>query len=389
MTILMLNTLYYPTQVGGAERSVQLLAEDLVDRGHKVIVACLSNKKRRIFKHNGVVVYSILNKNIYWPFSKKASKKSNFSKMIWHILDTYANLQVKQILRIIKDEKPNLVNINNISGFSTRILKSIKLHNIPIAQTLRDYHYLCIKNSCYNNGNCIKLCKACAITSQFKLKQLNAYANHIICISEFVKSKHQINGLNVNIPVSVIPNAINDSLSDSYEKKRVNGVKRFGFIGVVNEPKGVEHMLLLFNDPSLKEFKFEISIAGEGSSTFLKKLKNDFKHLNIKFLGHQEPSSFYRSIDALIVPSLWHEPFGRVVIEGAQYQLPVFVSNNGALSELRHKIKGVKSFHLENIKQFLNTPKAQSYMYDLDEFSSKKISESYESLFYKILQNEN
>lgn len=389
MTILMLNTLYYPSQVGGAERSVQLLAEDLVDKGHKVIVACLSDKEKRIFKHNGVVVYSILNNNIYWPFSKNITKKSIFSKIIWHILDTYANLQVKQILRIIKDEKPNLVSINNISGFSTRILKSIKQHNLPIAQTLRDYHYLCIKNSCYNDGNCIQLCKACAITSQFKLKQLNAYVNHIICISEFVKSKHQMHGLNATIPISVIPNAIKDSLSNSCEKKKSNGIKKFGFIGAVNEPKGVEHMLQLFNDPSLQEFKFEILIAGEGSSTFLKKLKNDFEHLHVKFLGYQEPSAFYRSIDALIVPSLWHEPFGRVVIEGTQHQLPIFVSNNGALPELRHKIKGIKSFHLKNIKQFLNTPNDQCYRYNLDEFSSKKISESYEILFYKILQNEN
>ncbi|WP_413702352.1 glycosyltransferase [Psychromonas sp. KJ10-10] len=52
------------------------------------------------------------------------------------------------------------------------------------------------------------------------------------------------------------------------------------------------------------------------------------------FIGHTEPAHFFNSIDLLIVPSDWDEPFGRVVVESYSHSTPVLVSNRGGLVEL-------------------------------------------------------
>ena len=40
----------------------------------------------------------------------------------------------------------------------------------------------------------------------------------------------------------------------------------------------------------------------------------------------------------MIVPSVWEEPFGRIVIEAAQYALPVIGSNRGGIPGTVHAI---------------------------------------------------
>jgi hypothetical protein len=45
LKILIFNTLYYPNIVGGAEKSVQLLAEGLIKKGHEVVIICTEKTK--------------------------------------------------------------------------------------------------------------------------------------------------------------------------------------------------------------------------------------------------------------------------------------------------------------------------------------------------------
>ena len=66
---MIVNTLYYPYQIGGAEVSVQLLAEELVRKGHQVRVVCIHKENnKKIANINDVEVVYLPLKNIYWPF---------------------------------------------------------------------------------------------------------------------------------------------------------------------------------------------------------------------------------------------------------------------------------------------------------------------------------
>jgi glycosyltransferase involved in cell wall biosynthesis len=74
MKIALLNTLYAPYQSGGAERSVQILAEGLCRRGLSVSVITLGEphlEARSVI--NGVTVYRLPLENWYWPFARRVT----------------------------------------------------------------------------------------------------------------------------------------------------------------------------------------------------------------------------------------------------------------------------------------------------------------------------
>lgn len=55
---------------------------------------------------------------------------------------------------------------------------------------------------------------------------------------------------------------------------------------------------------------------------------------NITYGGwSSDPFDLYRRLDVMIVPSQWHEPFGRVAVEAISHGVPALVSNRGGLPE--------------------------------------------------------
>ena len=369
MTILMFNTLYYPDKYGGAEKSVQLLAEGLVGLGHKVIVACIAENKTEILNHNGVKIYKFKHNNMYWAFNSNRQNFGSVKKALWHIMNTYFSLNFKKIKPIITQETPDIVHVNNISGFSTGMLAELKKRNIPIVQTLRDFHYLCLKNTLYDhNKQCTSLCTACKLTSRYKLKHLNENTNEIVGISHSILDKFSEFGMNEKLNTHVIYNSVEEVSPTSDSKKTAK--PRFGFMGSIIASKGVEQLLELFTDKDLENYDFEVLVAGRGDEEYISNLKLKYPSRRINFVGYQDSNQFYQHIDALVVPSQWEEPFGRIVIEGASYGLPIFVTKYGALKELKSMLKDLKWFNKTNILAFLTDFKGERYQYDLDQFTN-------------------
>ncbi|WP_242814166.1 glycosyltransferase [Klebsiella aerogenes] len=125
MKIMIFNSLYYPYRVGGAEISVQLLAEELINQGNIVCVVTLGeNKIREERLINGVNVITLPLKNVYWPFSEE--KKTSLKKILWHIIDIYNIFICKEVSNEIKKFEPDVVHTNNLSGFSISVWNAVK-----------------------------------------------------------------------------------------------------------------------------------------------------------------------------------------------------------------------------------------------------------------------
>src|SRR5210317_2202011 len=130
MKIFIINTLYEPNIIGGAERSVQILAEELVRCGNNVTVATLNPDKGILTRHiNGVKVIYIGLKNIYWPYQKN---KPKILRPLWHAIDSHNPLMASLIGELLLKEKPDVVHTNNIRGFTVATWKVIKKHNYPL-----------------------------------------------------------------------------------------------------------------------------------------------------------------------------------------------------------------------------------------------------------------
>jgi glycosyltransferase involved in cell wall biosynthesis len=77
-----------------------------------------------------------------------------------------------------------------------------------------------------------------------------------------------------------------------------------------------------------------VLLGGKGDDALLADLQRTYAAPNIQFLGFVRPAEFFERIDALVVPSIWEEPLGRVIYEGYVHGVPSLVSNVGGMPEI-------------------------------------------------------
>lgn len=107
-----------------------------------------------------------------------------------------------------------------------------------------------------------------------------------------------------------------------------------GFVGRVSPEKGVRYAVEAL---MLCDARVTLWIAGEGPEIEpLRALAAERGLLGrVHFLGYQaDPGPLFRAADAVVVPSLWNEAFGRVVVEAMGYGTPVIATAVGGMQEL-------------------------------------------------------
>jgi glycosyltransferase involved in cell wall biosynthesis len=187
MKILFVNTLYYPTIVGGAEKMVQSLAEGLSAVNIETVVAATSGRTA-IDQIGGVKVYSVGMKNLFWPHDKR--KRLSFMKPFWHFIDIYNPFIAREVEKIIEREKPDLAHTHNLQGFSVAAWKAVKKRGLPLVHTMQDYYLLCPRSNMFWRGkNCTESCWTCSLFSRPK-RRLSALVDHVVSVSRFVLDRH-------------------------------------------------------------------------------------------------------------------------------------------------------------------------------------------------------
>jgi len=154
--------------------------------------------------------------------------------------------------------------------------------------------------------------------------------------------------------IQVIYNAINikqETMAES-QKQRIRDMLKcretdvlLGYIGRLSSPKGIEYlirsMLLLPNN-------FRLLIIGDGlQKSELELLVKLLKiQKRVQFLDFIECVDDYVAVlDIVVVPSVWYEAFGRVVIEAMNQGVPVVASRIGGMAEIF--THGIEGFYFE------------------------------------------
>lgn len=332
MKLLIVNSLYAPNMIGGAEKSVQNLAETLVTLGHTVSVACLTRHERETTTLNGVLVHYLPLFNIHWPF---AESHSAISKALFHFRDI-SNAAMGQTLRdLLHTDRPDIIHTNNLAGFSTAVWREAERLGIPVVHTIRDMYLLCIRSSMYRNGrSCDSQCASC-LTISLPRKAATKRIRHVVGISRFILEAHLGRGFFKNARASVVHNSYAPDLSSSTASILENTPHRLkiGYLGRLSDAKGVEYLIRAFVEANLGS-GVSLAIAGEGHEAYVNQLKTIVGNYPVRFLGHVDPSQFFRQIDLLVAPSLWEEPLGRVAIEAMAHGVPTVASRRGGLVEI-------------------------------------------------------
>lgn len=330
MKIALVNTLYHPNHIGGAEKSVQFLAEALVGEGFECHVITLSPEGLEgTERHNNVSIHRIPLDNRYWPFSNES--RSPLQRLQWHLKDLYNRSCQRRMEKLLKQIAPDIVHTNNLAGMSVAVWRACKRQGIAIAHSARDYYLIHPNCKLYANGaNQNPDSLTCKVWSFLKKRESNL-VDALLSISDHMRDIHIEHGFFRNAHAETIYNPIVLPAEITPRSREGHSEAVFGFIGRLDESKGIETLLQVFNN---LDKHHRLVIAGTGDAAYLNELRALARHPNIEFIGHVKPCDFFERIDYLVVPSIWAEPLGRVVLEAYSYGVPVLGSEAGGIPEI-------------------------------------------------------
>lgn len=346
MRVLVVNSFFFPNEIGGAEKSVRITSSELVGLGHEVQVVALGPDFQDSAV-DGINVRNVPISNVYLP-SGKAENRPAASKLTWHVLDTYNPSMSAKLDRIVREFKPDVIHTNNLSGFSVSVWLTARKNRIPVVHTTRDFYLICPKGTMIKGGaSCATQCRTCTAYS-LPRRYASRFVSHVVGISDFILQRHLKYGFFDGVDSSVIYNPYlpGTGLFDNelgYKASKPSW--RLGFIGRLDPVKGVEVLIDACKALVDGGVDIELSIAGEGNESYEATIRQRSSGLGgrVALLGKVEASSFYRDIDLLVVPSVWDEPLGRIVLEAFAHGLPVVSTPVGGLPEVTTGFAGFVS----------------------------------------------
>lgn len=288
---------------------------------------------------NGVSFYTENNAKVATLSKAAAALRTLWSGAAYH--------HVKDVLR---KQKHDLIHVQNFFPLiSPSVYYAAQSEGVPVVQAVRNYRFLCPNGLLYRAGQVCELCldksaktaaiqhncyrdnKAASATAASMLWLHNYLPtwqkiDKFISVSEFVKRK-MVEGGFPEHKISVKPNFVypDPGLSPSKEDYIV-------YVGRLQAEKGI--LLLLATLPKL-DSSVRLKIIGEGPLA-PQVVACCGKH-NVEYLGKLSLTDTYEVIGrarALVIPSLWHEPFGRVVVEAYAKGTAVIGSRMGGIPEL-------------------------------------------------------
>jgi glycosyltransferase involved in cell wall biosynthesis len=284
-------------------------------------------------ERDGVRLWRVGLRNFYWP--NMNARPHPALRTLWHVVDSYNLVMQRALRRVLEIERPDVVSIHNLSGWSAAAWGTIADADIPSVQVLHDSYAICPKATMYTiSGNCAGQCVRCRML-RLPHRRLSNQVSAVVGVSGFILDRHLEQGYFGDVPVRrVIYNARDGAelgLGAASSRER-SGRLRFGFIGRLDPTKGVEYLLETFAGAVLPDA--ELWIAGNGHEDYEQSLRSRYTCERVRFLGRVAPRDFYPEVDVVVVPSLWHEPLGMVVAEALSVGKPVIGSRRGGIPEI-------------------------------------------------------
>ena len=309
MIIALLNIAYYPNVEGGAEISTQKLAEELA-KENEVYVICHGEKKTKEII-NGVKV-------IRFP------ARIEYRNKLEQVFTKNYKIQLKKELKSVLNEiKPDVLHTNNLHAFSTIVWRIANNLNIPIVHTLRDYSLL----------------NAVRVFDRWINVNASKRVDCVTAPSKFTLDKFLGEGFFTNsIIKKSIPNAIDyfereldETISD--KDKKSNEIVKFAYLGRYSPEKGVDWLVSTFHKCDINA---ELFLFGKGKleNKTEQIIKSDNRIMECGFLPEKELNKELIEKDVIVAPSLWDEPFGRIILDGYKNACPSIVTNRGGMPEV-------------------------------------------------------
>ena len=249
------------------------------------------------------------------------------------------------IEQAMKAQKTDVVLSNNLLGITVELWRTAHRLGIPIMHTLRDYALMCPNSTlvCASHPHCAGRPKIVCEVMRKRLRKASELVNAASAPSQYTLEAHCKQGYFASATTRVIHNAVafdarvvqralEQRLADE-EAPRKRPL-RIVYLGRLVEEKGVRMLLEALEMCHPQEV--EAHFAGVGP------LEDDIKRLHDGgtrvflhgFLNKDKVHDLLMSCDVLVAPSVWPEPFGRIVLDAYIHAMPAVVSDAGGLPEV-------------------------------------------------------
>lgn len=324
----MINSLYPPIRFGGAEQSVALLAEALARAGDEIHVATLHRESvETVAVQEGVTVHRLPLDNLYWAWP--VGRRPVWQKLRWHARERWNGLAAARVERLIERVQPDVVHGQLLTGFGPALWPMIAARGLPLVQTIRDYSLICARAALFRRGRvCVRRCPGCRVLTSPSARD-SRRVDALIGNSDFLIDAHRRAGRFAGVSSQRVFNIVPVDAGDPGPAH--NGPLRFGFLGRIEPEKGIE--VLLEALPRIGRADWRLSIGGVGEPDYVADLRRRHRDRRIEWLGRVDAGDFIRSIDVMIVPSLWPEPLPRTMIEGIAFGRSIIAARSGGIGE--------------------------------------------------------
>lgn len=272
------------------------------------------------------------------------------------LADTFANLDiVRRLRRYQKIGRFNVWQIHNvIPTMSPLVYREAFRANIPVVHYLHNYRLFCANGFFLNHGEpCMRCAKgnflpavqtACWRNSRLNSGLMSAVILEMrafglfertaawISISQRQKDIHASLGIPRD-KIEVIPHFF-----ETEDPPLPPGSSEsILFLGRLSPEKGVAQLIEAWSLLKIRG-KQRLIIAGDGpEKAALERLASKLNAKNVEFTGfvdRTEQATIWKECRASVVPSIWEEPFGMVVLEAWSKGRTVIANRIGALPEI-------------------------------------------------------
>jgi len=304
-------------------------------------------QERQLLKEHGHRVVAYIRSNHEIKNLSAIDQIALAKRAVW-ASDTH-----REFSRLLEIEQPDLAHIHNtLLVISPSIYSACHERGTPVVQTLHNFRLLCPAATFHRNG---KVCEECVEQGLWRSVCHGCYRNsrretaavalmlywhrrtgtwqesvtRYIALTEFSRAKFVAAGFPedriVVKPHFVAPDPCPQETAGEYAL----------FVGRLCPEKGVATLLRAWEQVRAR---VPLRIVGDGPER--EKLEEDVKRsglAGVAFLGHlsrRDTIAAAKSARFMVVPTLWYETFGMVVIEAFACGKPVICSRLGPMSEL-------------------------------------------------------
>jgi glycosyltransferase involved in cell wall biosynthesis len=257
----------------------------------------------------------------------------------------------RELAHLLDSFDPDILQIHNVYPLlSPSVIRVAQSRRIPVVSFVHNYRMFCLAATMMRDGlNC---CVCLDRDSRIPAVRYGCYrgsrtqsavmavsraihdrtwglVDRYVAVSKFVGDRLEDMGIAPD-RIVVRPNTVPDpGLPPS-----LPAGASFLFVGRLEEEKGVRLLLEAWQAARVGGCRLDIAGSGPLAQFVSDAARNSD---NIQYLGHLESeavSQAYGNASVVVVPSTWHEPFGRTAIEAFSRGRPVLATKVGGLDEI-------------------------------------------------------